>query len=124
MRTRQVTEQHTVIRKTLDTTEVKCDLCGKVAPTPDEADSDWGGGVWAKGSYDVQDVVVRYKFGSSYPEGTFVDIAEFDICPDCFRDRLVPWLREQGAVGRVRDSDEYDARDSEKPLTDKELRKT
>ena len=48
--------------------------------------------------YGVDEVEVRHKTGESYPEyggsGTNVSV---DMCGKCFDEKLVPWLRSQGA---------------------------
>jgi len=70
----------------------KCDLCGK------EAD----GEEWeAKSCYRVNEteirVQVRQKEGNNYPEGGSGTMYEIDLCPTCFKEKLVPWLKSQGA---------------------------
>lgn len=57
-----------------------------------------------KGIYDTNETVVaveiRQKEGVTYPalgpaaEGTKYEI---DICPVCFKEKLIPWLISQGA---------------------------
>ncbi len=68
-----------------------CDLCGKAAHDPGD-DPEWGLG------YDVKQVRVEYKVGESYPEITDTTTHFADICPDCFKGKLVPWLESQGVV--------------------------
>ncbi len=70
----------------------KCDLCGV------ESDSE----CWeAESCYHVNEteirVEVRQKEGSNYPEGGSGTAYEVDLCPKCFKERLVPWLKSQGA---------------------------
>jgi hypothetical protein len=65
-----------------------CDLCGRVATR-----SGWDAGI-----YDTEiAVTVKQREGTSYPEGGSGTEYEIDLCPDCFKGRLVPWLKEQGA---------------------------
>jgi len=69
-----------------------CDLCGVIAD----------GEQWeAKSIYHVNEteirVEVRQKEGASYPEGGMGTKHEVDICPKCFKERLIPWLKSQGA---------------------------
>ena len=71
--------------------ERKCDLCGTTAKT-----EDWGAGSYRVDNTEIK-VTVRQKEGSSYPEGAWGTKYEIDLCPDCFKDKLVPWLRSQGA---------------------------
>lgn len=66
---------------------IVCDLCGK------ETDRhDWS----ASHSYEVEEVTVEYKSGYSYPDDYFYTVIEVDLCPQCFKERLVPWLESQG----------------------------
>lgn len=71
--------------------ETTCDVCGAVAKR----------GNCGSSSYDVDEVevevTVRQKDGSSYPEGGSGTEIVVDICPACFKDKLVPFLRSQGA---------------------------
>lgn len=71
--------------------EVTCDLCGRTANN-----LDWGGGSFEVNETEVS-VTVRQKEGSSYPEGGMGTEHNIDLCPQCFKDRLIPWLRSQGA---------------------------
>jgi hypothetical protein len=68
-----------------------CDLCGRAAKNED----------WGAGSYEVNEteieISIKQREGSSYPESGSGTEYEIDLCPDCFKGRLVPWLREQGA---------------------------
>lgn len=70
----------------------QCDLCGV---------SSKGGHDWDVDYYEVDDteiaVTIRHKAGEDYPEGGSGDEIEIDLCPKCFRTRLVPWLQLQGA---------------------------
>ncbi len=72
--------------------ETTCDLCGKIAKS----------GQWNSSTYEVNEVeievTVRQKDGSAYPEGGCG--AEFivDMCPECFKLKLIPWLKENGAT--------------------------
>ncbi len=68
-------------RETVDF--VTCDLCGEKIDVR---------------GYDVDEVEVRHKTGSNYPEGGSGDETSVDMCGKCFDEKLVPWLRSQGAV--------------------------
>lgn len=64
-----------------------CDLCGQeIKPA---------------GNYEVSEIEVSHKSGNAYPEGGSGDFLSFDLCPKCFDEKLVPWLRSQGAVREV-----------------------
>lgn len=63
-----------------------CDICG------DKITSVSG---------EVSEVDVSYRSGVSYPDVSFGHIVTVDMCSKCFESKLVPWLREQGAVPRT-----------------------
>ena len=78
----------TVERKRL--VETTCDLCGAIAKSGD----------WGSSSYEVNEVeievTVRQKDGRSYPQDGWGTKYEVDMCPNCFKDKLIPWLESQG----------------------------
>lgn len=71
--------------------ETTCDLCGALAKR----------GNWESSSYEVNEVevevTVRQKDGYTYPEGGSGTEIVVDICPECFKGKLVPFLRSEGA---------------------------
>lgn len=83
--------------------KVICDLCGAESPDPDGGDMDAVS--WDRGIYDVSETALYLKSGSRYPEGTSLTFLECDICPDCFTNKLIPWLKSQGVELRERDVD-------------------
>ncbi len=85
---REYKEQvETVKRKVLIKTT--CDLCGGIATH----------GEWESSSYMFDEteieVTVRQKEGSSFPEGGSGTQYNVDMCPKCFKEKLVPWLESQ-----------------------------
>jgi hypothetical protein len=70
--------------------EVSCDLCGLIA-----TDSDWDSSTYAVKETEVE-VRIRQKDGKSYPDGGWGTEYTADICPDCFKNKLIPWLESQG----------------------------
>jgi hypothetical protein len=78
------------------TVACKCDLCGTVS-------GQWRG--WGKDSYDRQDVEIEYTYGHSYPEGGSGEKETFDVCPACWREKLVPWFKSHGAEPTITDWD-------------------
>lgn len=62
--------------------KVVCDLCKRNIPN--------------EGSYEVNEVTVSHKTGSSYPEGGSGEKVRVDLCPSCFDEKLIPWLTSQG----------------------------
>ncbi len=86
-----VNEQRTITARKC--TRQTCDLCGCEAVQP--------GSRWEGGLYDVSEtrleVSVVAEEGTVYPEGGSTERTVVDLCPTCFNERLVPWLRSQGA---------------------------
>jgi hypothetical protein len=77
--------------------ERRCDLCGR-------AGNPWGG--WNTSTYDVAKTDVGMEMGTSYPDDYHTTETVFDICPDCFTTKLIPWLKSQGAEPRIVGGDE------------------
>jgi hypothetical protein len=77
-----ITEQKTVLDY------ITCDLCGKKNNKYND---------WSVNPYKTNKTRIHHEYGDNYPEGGG-DMAIFsaDICPDCFQNKLVPWLQEQG----------------------------
>lgn len=71
---------------------VTCDLCGA------EGKPNYEGADWTTESYSTNETHVRWKKGSSYPEGGSGEQYDVHVCPKCFEERLLPWLRTQGAA--------------------------
>lgn len=56
--------------------------------------------------YDVDEVTIKNRVGESYPEGGRDETTEFDICGECFRTKVSPWLQSQtNTAPRVEESD-------------------
>ena len=72
------------------TAEVRCGLCEKLAPRPENYYP------WEE-SYDVASPEVRMQTGEHYPEGGSGETTFFDICPECFTSKVVPALKAMGA---------------------------
>lgn len=70
----------------------KCDICGKTAKRP------YGGDWDTESTYDVSRSVVECEEGSSFPEGRMTKTVSFDICPECFHEKLVPAMLALGAA--------------------------
>ena len=71
---------------------VFCDLCGAQSCK---------GGYWNHVLREQAETEVRIQVrdsrGTTYPEGGWGDKYDVDLCPNCFRDQLIPWLKSQGA---------------------------
>jgi len=53
--------------------------------------------VYDVGEYNSQYSEMYMKQGDVWPEGGQMKGYEVDLCVSCFENRLVPWLRSQGA---------------------------
>lgn len=67
---------------------ITCDLCKKKSP-----DMGWT----EEGSCYEKETKVQMRTGRNLSQGSFGKLIEFDICPECFIDKLVPALKEMGA---------------------------
>lgn len=65
-----------------------CDLCGK------DGKYNWGGSAW---DVNETEISIRCRTGKDYPSGGWGEHYEVHICPDCFKNKLVPWLNQNGA---------------------------
>ena len=52
---------------------------------------------WGDGGYLVKETAVYCESGVNYPDGGHSETASVDICPKCFKEKLMPWLQSQGA---------------------------
>lgn len=75
--------------------ETKCDLCGKITTREWRED----------GTYDATESEVRLKTGASYPEGGSGHETTIDICPACFKSKLIPWVKSQGGEPTTKEWD-------------------
>ena len=70
-----------------------CDLCGK-SSSREEWESR---SIYAVNETEIV-VVVRQKDGACYPDNGSGKKYEVDLCPRCFKSKLIPWLISQGAT--------------------------
>lgn len=68
-----------------------CDLCGTRST----------GRNWEVGIYDRDRVYISGEQGKRYPDDDAYDVTRVDMCPTCFRSRLLPWLLAQGGQYRI-----------------------
>ena len=72
--------------------KLTCDLCGTNAKS----------GGWESSLYEVNEVeiemTVRQKDGQRYAECGSGEQYIVDLCPQCFKQRLIPWLHSEGAT--------------------------
>ena len=46
--------------------------------------------------FEVDRVELSHRRGASYPEGSWGEGLEVDMCGSCFTTKLTPWLEAQG----------------------------
>ena len=66
---------------------VQCDICKRTF------NEDWGAD-----TYEVRETEVSMETGTHFPGSLSTKMVEFHICPQCFRERLIPALLEMGAT--------------------------
>lgn len=80
-------------RKELYEVAIVCDLCDARSPSSRS---------WQKGDYETETVTIIHERRMNYSEGDGTNL-EFDLCPSCFQQKLLPWLNAHGAKGRKKD---------------------
>jgi hypothetical protein len=90
------TEQRTETRTDTyeATVERHCDLCGLNAAQPRNDEY----APWRNSHFDQDRVLVQHEYGTRYPEATDIITDAFDVCPDCWRNKVVPWFAQHGAT--------------------------
>ena len=103
-------------RKAKEFAGMKCDICGR------ETDEDhWGEDDFERIEVEInhekyprlrmsiepvmaQRTTVKLNEAMCYPGDCYGETTSFDICPDCFKDKLIPWIKSQsGAEPRKMD---------------------
>jgi hypothetical protein len=87
---KQMYEKDVVIKVTCDI----CDQEGKDGNWPDIEQNTY------EARWLVNQTKIFYKTGTSFPEGGMGIQFDVDLCPKCFTELLIPWLRSQGAEVR------------------------
>lgn len=68
-----------------------CDICGQKSR----------GNEWSSKKYNINEtdinITIKQKEGSDCSDGGSGTEYDIDLCPKCFKDRLVPWLISEGA---------------------------
>jgi hypothetical protein len=83
-------------RTVLEEHELLCDLCGSKTDVRSP---------WVKDRFDAVEVEVRLREGESYPEGGHGSETIIDLCPTCFKEKLIPWVQDQGGKVRTKEWD-------------------
>ena len=74
----------------------ECDICHRV----------YKGDDWEKeSSYEILETEVRMKTGYSTPDGGSGEEIIIDVCPKCFNEKLIPYLKSLGCKSWWKDWD-------------------
>jgi hypothetical protein len=72
------------------TVEMTCDICGRKVT----------GSAWENRDFKVNETEVKLSEGERYPDDATGEDLSFDICPECFVAKLIPWVEAHG-FGKV-----------------------
>jgi hypothetical protein len=93
----QVTEKYIATNEYERVVSMTCDLCGKTV-RKNQWDCERGN--------NVMEIEISIEEGWHYGgDGGRTEKYEYDICPQCFRGKLMVWLAEQGAKPRLTEHD-------------------
>lgn len=86
------TRMVTVKSERVEILEIICDLCEKTAPEPDSE----SGNPWTAAHGEVANTTIEMELGDGDLEEGTVKVTSFDICPECFKTKLIPFFAEEG----------------------------
>ena len=58
---------------------------------------------WTKEDFERDETAISLEEGHYYPDSNYGEKLSIDICPNCFKNKLVPWLESQGAKMRKKE---------------------
>lgn len=67
---------------------IECDFCGKKGKGDDWTNSS----TYTTDETEIE-VTIRHKHGDNWPSGGVGDTFSCDMCPDCFKAKLIPYLK-------------------------------
>ena len=85
----------TTLNKRMEVDGVECDICREVFDA--EFSTYDFETIWNDNCYEETVSTVLLKEGDVYPEGDNRDIYAFQICPKCFKEKLVPFIESFGS---------------------------
>ena len=77
--------------------DITCDLCGKSGGR-----DGWDSSIWSVSETEVE-VTVKHKNGTEFPEGGDGKLYAVDMCPTCFKEKLIPCLKSLGCEVKFED---------------------
>ena len=74
---------------------IVCDFCGETScrPTANAGVNRWGDNGTSKNTCMLSSISTKDRYSTTHGVVTYVD-----ICPECFKTRVLPWLEEQKVV--------------------------
>lgn len=77
-------------KKQMQVTHKVCDICGE------KGKNNWNGADYNVNETEIN-VTIKQKEGFECSDGGSGTEYDIDLCPKCFKNKLIPWLRSQGA---------------------------
>jgi hypothetical protein len=74
---------------------MQCELCENRSHTED----------WSPRVFEIREPTVTFREGTDFPEGSSATTIHLDICPECFKTKLIPWFEAQGGSTRETEQD-------------------
>lgn len=69
----------------------KCDICGLEAKS-----CNWDASIYESKETEIS-VTCSLNEGTTYPDGGWGEMFQIDICPKCFKEKLIPWIESHGS---------------------------
>lgn len=66
---------------------------------------DWCNTEITEQTFEVREGRVMLKLGYNYPDGGSAEVLKADLCEDCFKNKLVPFLESNGCKVRTENQD-------------------
>jgi len=88
-------EKQKVTREVAVVTAISCDICKKAGRLSDQSFGD------VDDLSDVAECEVSCTTGEQGYDYGDKTILRYDVCPDCFREKIMPLFEAHGAVARV-----------------------
>lgn len=88
-------EEKTITRIFNRVTSITCDLCGRQSITDRNS--------WSDEETEVSETEIKYKTGEETNDEGYGNQITVDICPKCFTEKLIPWIKSQGGEPTITD---------------------
>ena len=81
---KEVIQKERLIKYT-ECKSLKCDICGNSNLVGNE--NNWESG------YQRDVIKIKRDIGACYPGDCFGDVTEVHMCPSCWEDKFIPWVK-------------------------------